>query len=100
MAKPKIKIPKQSLETFCRKYQVQRLAVFGSVLRDDFNPNSDVDILVVFDPSAQVTFMKLGQMKRELSAILQRPVDIIPQDGLKPAIRKEVLESAQVVYAA
>ena len=100
MAEPRIKIPKKSLVAFCQKYQVRRLALFGSVLRDDFNPNSDVDVLVVFDPSARVTFMTLGRMKRELSAIFHRPVDLVPQEGLKLAIREAVLSNSREVYAA
>jgi len=74
---------------------VQRLALFGSVLRDDFNPESDVDVLVSFDPNAKISFMTLGKMKRELSMLFQRPVDLVPQEGLKPAIREEVLLSAR-----
>jgi len=100
MPKPGITLPYESLESFCRRYQIRRLALFGSVLRDDFRPDSDVDILVAFEPFAVVSFMTLGQMKRELSSILERPVDLVPQEGLKPAIRKSVLESAEEVYAA
>ena len=100
MAEPRIKIPKKSLEAFCQKYRVQRLALFGSVLRDDFNPNSDVDVLVVFDPSARVTFMTLGRMKRELSELFHCPVDLVPQDGLKLSIRESVLAGAREIYAA
>ena len=76
------------------------MALFGSVLRDDFRPESDIDILVVFDPSARITFMTLGKMKRELSTLFRREVDLVPQEGLKPAIRESVLSSAQEVYAA
>ena len=97
---PRIKIPERKLKDFCQRYQVQRLALFGSVLRDDFRPESDIDVLVVFDPSARVTFMMLGRMKRELSGMFKHPVDLVPQEGLKPAIRKAVLSSAQEVYAA
>jgi hypothetical protein len=100
MPVPKIDIPKESLESFCRRYQIRRLALFGSVLREDFRSDSDVDVLVTFEPSAIVSFMTLGQMKRELSSILKRPVDLVPQEGLKPAIRNSVLESAEEVYAA
>jgi hypothetical protein len=100
MPKPGIYLPNESLESFCRRYHIRRLALFGSVLRDDFRPDSDVDVLVAFEPSAVVSFMTLGQMKRELSSILERPVDLVPQEGLKPAIRKSVLESAEEVYAA
>ncbi len=96
----KVNIPADSLEKFCRQYQVRRMALFGSVLRDDFRPDSDIDILVVFEPSARVTFVTLGRMKRELSALFERPVDLVPQEGLKPAIRDAVLASAEEVYAA
>ena len=100
MARPKIKIRQDQITDFCRRYQVQRLALFGSVLRDDFAPASDVDVLVTFEPQAQIGFMTLGRMKRELAALFQRPVDLVPQDGLKPMIRDEVLNSAAVIYAA
>jgi predicted nucleotidyltransferase len=76
------------------------MALFGSVLRDDFRPESDIDILVVFDPSARTIFLTLGKMKRELSTLFHRQVDLVPQEGLKPAIRDAVLSSAQEVYAA
>jgi predicted nucleotidyltransferase len=100
MARPRINISEKVLAEFCLKYQVKRLALFGSVLREDFRPKSDIDILVVFEPTAMVTFMTLGKMKKELSLLFQRPVDLVLQDGLKPAIREAVLSSAQEVYAA
>ena len=95
-----IDYPSEGLIRFCRRYQVQRLALFGSVLREDFRPDSDIDILVKFHPSARVSFMTLGQMKRELSSIFQRQGDLVPEEGLKAAIRDEVLASAREVYAA
>jgi uncharacterized protein len=100
MTSPKIDVPEKKIKEFCQRYQVQRMALFGSVLRDDFRPDSDIDILVVFDHSANTSFMTLGKMKRELSTLFQRPVDLVPQEGLKPAIREAVLSSAQEVYAA
>ena len=112
MTSSRIKIPESKLKDFCRRYHVQRLALFGSVLRDDFHPDSDIDVLVVFDPSAQVTFMMLGKMKRELSGMFQRPVDLVPQEGLNlpfvrrcsPALRKcmrpEKLYLLDIVEAA
>ena len=100
MSTLKIKIPTEILDAFCQRYQVRRLSLFGSVLRDDFRADSDVDVLVQFDPDARVSFMTLGKMQRELAALFKRPVDLIPQDGLKPVIREEVLASAQEVYAA
>jgi len=96
----RIRIPERKIKEFCRQYQVQRLALFGSVLNDDFSADSDIDILVVFEPSARVTFMTLGRMKRELAEMFQRPVDLVPQEGLKPVIREAVLSSAQVMYAS
>jgi predicted nucleotidyltransferase len=99
MAQPRIPIPQKRLADLCRRYHVRRLALFGSVLRDDFRPDSDVDVLVLFEPDARVGFMALGHMKRELSALFHRPVDLVPQDGLKPVIRESVLSSAEEVYA-
>jgi predicted nucleotidyltransferase len=92
---PKIKVPEKKIKDFCQQYQVKRLALFGSVFRDDFRPDSDIDILVVFSPSARITFMTLGRIRREPSTMFQRQVDLVPQEGLKPAIREAVLSSAQ-----
>ena len=100
MAKRKISIPSKGLSDFCQRYQVQKLAFFGSVLREDFNEDSDVDVLVTFMPGARVGFLMLGRMKRELEALVGREVDIVPEVGLKPVIRDEILESSEVVYAA
>ena len=100
MARSKVEIPKDQIADFCRRYHVRRLALFGSVLRDDFRPSSDVDVLVDFEPEAQIGFLTLSRMQRELSEILRRPVDVVPQDGLKPKIRQSVLSNAEVVYAA
>jgi predicted nucleotidyltransferase len=100
MLNTRIKIPKKKIREFCQQYQVRRMALFGSVLRDDFRPESDIDVLVVFDPSAHITFMTLGKMSRELSGMFQRSVDLVPQEGLKLAIRDAVISSAQEIYAA
>lgn len=100
MVNPRVKIPEKQIKDFCQRYQIKRLALFGSVIRDDFRPDSDIDVLVLFDPSARTTFMTLGKMKRELSGMFQRQVDLVPQEGLKPVIREAVLSSAQEVYAA
>lgn len=73
--------------------------MFGSVLREDFGVDSDVDVLVDFEPSARVGLMALARTQRELSELLQRPVDLVTRDGLKPLIRQAVLDSAEVIYA-
>ena len=95
-----IRIPRKKLQIFCERYQVSRLALFGSNARGEARPESDVDLLVSFLPGAQVGFLTLGQMKRELTDLFQRPVDLVPQDGLKPVIRESVLAEARELYAA
>ena len=96
----KISIPKNNLRQFCRQYHIRRLALFGSVLRDDFGSDSDIDLLVLFEPDTRISFLTLGRMQRELSAMFNRRIDLVPQEGLKPVIREAVLASAQEVYAA
>ena len=93
-------IPREELAHFCRQYQVHELALFGSMLRQDHRPDSDLDLLVSFHPAARVTFLILARMQRELEALLGRKVDLVPKDGLKPAIREHILATARVLYAA
>lgn len=100
MADPRIHIPAKELADLCQRHRVRQLALFGSVLRDDFSPNSDVDVLVEFEPQARIGFMALSRLQRELAMLFQRPVDVVPRDGLKPLIRDQVLSDAEVVYAA
>ena len=78
---------------------MKSLELFGSVLRADFRPDSDVDVLVEFEPGARIGFVALGRMQRELTALFERPVDLVPKDGLKPVIRQDVLASTEVIYA-
>lgn len=99
MAEPKVTIPRDEIVDFCRRNQIRRLSVFGSALREDFGPDSDVDVLVEFEPEAQIGFVALSRMQRELAALLGRPVDLVPREGLKPILRETVLSSAEVVYA-
>lgn len=93
-------ISSEELTNFCRRYQVRELALFGSMLGPDFDSDSDVDLLVSFEPAARITFLTLARMQRELEAIMGRPVDLVPRDGLKPIIRSQVLATARVLYAA
>lgn len=95
-----LRIPFEELTIFCRRYQVRELALFGSMLRQDYRSDSDVDLLVSFEPAARVTFLTLARMQRELEALLGRTVDLVPKDGLKPVIRDHVLATARVLYAA
>jgi len=90
----------QAIQEFCLRHRVGELAVFGSALRSDFSAARDVDLLVEFEPEAQIGFMTLCRMQREVWAILHRQVDLVPKGGLKPAICDKVLSDAQVLYAA
>ena len=96
----KIKIPKKELNKFCRRYQIQRLALFGSVLGDNFRKESDVDVLVSFHPNAKIGFITFSRMQRELAELLKRPVDLVPMDSIKPVIRESVLANTEEIYAA
>jgi predicted nucleotidyltransferase len=94
-----ITVPCEQITDFCRRNYIRWLALFGSVLRDDFDPDSDVDVLVEFEPEARVTMFTLSRLQRELEGIFARPVDFVLKDGLKWRIRDSVLASAQVIYA-
>ena len=93
-------IPFEELSAFCRRYQVRELAIFGSILRQDYRPESDVDLLVSFELAARVTFLTLARMQRELEALLGHKVDLVPKEGLKPVIREHILATARVLYTA
>src|SRR6266567_1304306 len=100
MVAQKIEFPMEEITALCSRNKVRELALFGSVLRDDFRPDSDIDILVEFDQDAEIGFMTLARLARELSALLHRRVDLVPKTGLKPRIRGEVLARSKVLYAA
>ena len=94
-----VDIDKAQLAEFCRRWQIRELSVFGSVLREDFSPGSDVDVLVEFEPEAQIGFLTLAKAARELSSLFGRKVDLIPKNGLKPRLRGHVLAAAEVLFA-
>ncbi len=100
MTAERLQLPTDEIERLCRQYGVRELALFGSGARGESGPDSDVDFLVEFEPDARVGFLRLARMQRELSALLRRPVDLVPKGGLKPRIRQAVLASAEVVYAS
>ena len=95
-----LRIPRRKLRTFCQRYQVRRLALFSSVARGEARPNSGVDFLITLQPGIQVGFLTIGRMQRELAEMFHRPVDLVPQDGLKPVIRESVLAEARDIYEA
>lgn len=101
---PKLEIPTERLADLCRRWKVAELSLFGSVLRDDFGPDSDIDVLVRFADDARVTMFDLFTLREELSGILGRPVDVVTRKSVElspnPWKRHEILGSARVVYAA
>ncbi|MGC8856781.1 MAG: nucleotidyltransferase family protein [Anaerolineae bacterium] len=104
MPKIKIKVPKAKLAEFCRRWNISELALFGSALRDDFRPNSDVDVLVSFAPQAHITLFDMVHMQEELKEIFGREVDLISKRAVESSRnylrKKQILESAGVIYAA
>jgi hypothetical protein len=96
---PHIEIPKDRIAEFCRINHIRRLALFGSVLRDDFGPDSDVDVLVEFEPG-QTPGLRFFGMEIELSEILGRKVDLNTPGFLSKYFRDEVLAEAEVQYDA
>ena len=94
-----IDMPKEEVSAFCRRHHICKLAFFGSVLRDDFGPDSDVDVLVEFEPG-KVPGLEFFSMQRELSTILGRKVDMNTPQDLSKYFREEVLNGAEVEYGA
>ena len=97
--KAKIAVPKEQIAEFCRKHYIRKLALFGSVLRDDFGPKSDVDVLVEFEPG-KTPGLAFFAMQDELSQVLGYPVDLNTSQCLSRYFRDEVLAEAEAVYVA
>ncbi len=95
----RIDIPKDRLAAFCGKHHIRKLSVFGSALREDFRPDSDIDVLVEFRPGHPVGFIRLAAIERELSEMFGRKVDLRTPADLSRYFRDEVVESAEVHYA-
>jgi len=94
-----IELPKERIEEFCKRHHIRKLSLFGSALRDDFSPESDLDILVEFDPAHIPGFIRLAGMEIELTEILGRKVDMRTAQDLSRYFRDEVLNSSKVQYA-
>jgi len=88
-------IPDEQLAALCRRYYVRELSLFGSVLRDDFRGDSDIDVLVEFEPDAPIGLIEYVRLQRELSALLGRQVDLVEKPGLREFLRDEVLTTAE-----
>jgi predicted nucleotidyltransferase len=100
MKNQNISIPKEKISEFCQRWEIVEFSLFGSVLRDDFNAQSDVDVLVVFAEDAEIGLFDIAQMQIELKEIYGRPVDVIEKASLRnPYRREEILKTARVLYA-
>jgi len=95
----RIRIPQEEIVKFCRRNKIRRLALFGSVLRDDFTPESDVDVLVEFEPGVRVG-LRFFALEQELSELLGRKVDLNTPGFLSKHFREEVQLQAEVLYDA
>lgn len=96
-----VPVPNDRVIDFCRRWQVQELSLFGSVLRADFGPHSDVDVLVSFQPDAPWSYWEWPQMTDELAALFGRPVDLVEKETLRnPFRRHEILRTRRVIYGA
>ena len=103
MSKLAVPLPMDAIRTFCRKWRVARLEVFGSILRDDFGPASDVDFLVTFDPDARWG-LEIVDMAQELAGIMGRRVDLVSRRAIESSDnwlrRKAILQSAETIHVA
>lgn len=100
MPQQHISISQDLLREFCAKHHIRQLALFGSALRDDFTPQSDIDVLAEFVPGEPVGYIRLGTIEAELSDLLGQQVDLNLKDSLNPAFRERVLSEAKILYDA
>lgn len=101
---PRIELDTKKIEEFCRRWGIVEFALFGSVLRDDFRPDSDVDVLVTFAPDTRIGLFTYSRMEDELAEILGRPVDIIELEAVERSDnyirRKHILANMETIYVA
>jgi predicted nucleotidyltransferase len=95
-----LEVPVQEVARLCRRHGVRELALFGSAARGELRPDSDVDVLVEFEPEARASLFTLFEMEDELAALLGRRVELVSKAGLRPLLREEILPSRVIVYAA
>ncbi|MEQ8541543.1 MAG: nucleotidyltransferase domain-containing protein [Coleofasciculus sp. D1-CHI-01] len=96
---PKVEVSRDEIAAFCQRWQITEFALFGSILRDDFRPDSDVDVLVSFAPEAKWSLWDIIKMKEELKTMFRRKVDLVEKECLRnPFRRYEILSTKQVIY--
>jgi predicted nucleotidyltransferase len=99
--KSNLEVPLDKIEAFCRRWKIKEFALFGSVLREDFRPDSDIDVLVSFEPDGGITFDNRVEMLDELAEIFGREVDLVEKGTIRnPFPRHDILTTKEVVYAA
>lgn len=98
MVNPSVIFPEHQLDVFCQRYPIRKLSLFGSVLRDDFEADSDVDVLVEFAPDARISFFDMVTMEMELTDMIGRKVDLRTPQELSRYFRQKVLDTAEVLY--
>lgn len=95
-----IDLPAQAIVALCQRYPIRELALFGSVLRPEFGPESDIDMLVQFKSNAKVGYLRFFQLQDELTAVLKREVDLFTPNSLKPFARETALRDKVTIYAS
>jgi uncharacterized protein len=98
--KERLRLSPEVLAELCRRHQIRKLAVFGSALRDDFRPDSDVDILVEFEAGARPTYFTLSRIEGDLTRLVGRRADVHMSKSLHPYLRDKVLTQAEDLYVA
>ena len=93
-------VKRSHLHELCKQFHVRKLAGFGSAIRGGTHPNSDLDLLVEFEPQAKIGFLALAGLTEALANLFEAKVDLVPKNGLHPGIRDEVLAEAEVLFAA
>ncbi|MCC6801929.1 MAG: nucleotidyltransferase family protein [Anaerolineae bacterium] len=98
MINQRIALPLEAIAEFCQRHHIRRLSLFGSVLRDDFRPDSDIDVLVEFEADAKVSLLDMGGMQVELTELLGREVDFKTEGFISDRILRRVMDSAVAIY--
>ena len=101
MQRKKFRLPRKKIAEFCKRWNITEFSVFGSVLREDFRPDSDIDVLVSIDPKARIGLLEFAKIQIELEVMFKHPVDLVEKERLRYPYRKnEILRTAQLVYPA
>jgi uncharacterized protein len=100
MSRVRVPLPRDAISDFCRRWQIVEFSLFGSVLRDDFRPESDIDVLVSFAPDAPWSLADLAEMREELKTLFGREIDLVEREALRnPFRRHSVLSSREIIHA-